>query len=112
MIHPTFRDINRLLVKLFKFGKNDPTRNSFVKYYMSLLEIKYFNALINNSQLFDQPIKIKQEEEYEKFAKMSRNDGYTKEKSIDYSYHQNYYKLIGIDLSNQLNTNILQQLVS
>ena len=40
MIHPTFRDINRRLVKLSKFGKNNPTRNSFIKHYMSLLEIK------------------------------------------------------------------------
>ena len=29
---------------------------------------------------------------------------------LDYLYHQNYYKLIGIDLSRQANTNILQQI--
>ena len=27
-----------------------------------------------------------------------------------YSYHQNYYELIGIDLSRQTNTSILQQI--
>lgn len=71
MIHPTFRDINRRLVKLSKFGKNNPTRNSFFKHYMSLLEIKQFNALINNSQFFDQAVKFRQEEKYEKFVKIS-----------------------------------------
>ena len=29
---------------------------------------------------------------------------------LDYLYHQNYYKLIGIDLLRQANTNILQQI--
>ena len=29
---------------------------------------------------------------------------------LDYLYHQNYYKLIGIDLSRRANTNILQQI--
>ena len=58
MIDPTFRDINRLFVLSFKDGGNDPTRNSFVKYYMPLVKIKDVNALIDNKRLFDQPIKI------------------------------------------------------
>ena len=29
---------------------------------------------------------------------------------LDYFYHQNYYKLIGIDLSRQMNTSIPQQI--
>ena len=29
---------------------------------------------------------------------------------LDYSYHQNYYKIIGIDLSRQANTSIPQQI--
>ena len=41
---------------------------------------------------------------------MSRNDDYTTENLLDYSYHQNFYKLISIDLSRQVNTNIPQQL--
>ena len=40
---------------------------------------------------------------------MSRNDDYTKINLLDFSYSQNYYKLIGIDLSRQTNTNIPQQ---
>ena len=33
MIDPTFRNINKLFVLLFKNGDNNPTRNSFDKYY-------------------------------------------------------------------------------
>ena len=41
---------------------------------------------------------------------MPRNDDYTKINLLDFSYSQNYYKLIGIDLSRQTNTNIPQQI--
>ena len=42
--------------------------------------------------------------------KMSRNDDYTTGNLLDYLYHQDYYKLIGIDLSRQTNTSIPQQI--
>ena len=48
MIDPTFRNINGLSVLSFKNGDNDPTRNSFMKYYMSLVKTKDFSALIQN----------------------------------------------------------------
>ena len=48
LIDPTFININRLFVLSFKNGDNDPTRDSFKKYYMSLVEIKDFNVLIDN----------------------------------------------------------------
>ena len=48
LIDPAFRNINRLFVLLFKNGANDPTRDFFDKYYMLLVEIKDFNALIDN----------------------------------------------------------------
>ena len=41
---------------------------------------------------------------------MSRNDDYTTGNLSDFSYHQNYYKIIGVDLSRQINMNILQQI--
>ena len=40
---------------------------------------------------------------------MSRYNDYTTGNVLDYLYHQNYYKLIGIDLSRQANTSIPQQ---
>ena len=43
---------------------------------------------------------------------MSRNDDNTTENLLDYLYHQNYYKLIGKDLSRQTNASIPQQINS
>ena len=40
LIDPAFRNINRFFVLSFKNGNNDPTRNSFDKYYMPLVEKK------------------------------------------------------------------------
>ena len=39
---------------------------------------------------------------------MSRNDDYTTANLLNYLYHQTYYKLIGIDVSRQINTSIPQ----
>ena len=61
------------------------------------------------SYFFDQPLKSKQEA-YEELIKLSRNDNYTTGNLLDFSYHQNYYKLIGIDLSRQTNMNIREQI--
>ena len=49
LIDPTLRNNNRSLVLSFKIGVDDPTRYSFDEYYMPLVEIKYFNALIDNN---------------------------------------------------------------
>ena len=40
---PTFRNINNLFVLSFKDGNDHPTRDSFNKYYVPLVEIKDFN---------------------------------------------------------------------
>ena len=93
MIDPTFKNINRLFVLSFKNGNDDPTKNYFDEYYMSLVENKNFNALIEKKQFFDQLVKNKQEA-YGKLVKMSRNDNYTTVNLLDYLYHQKYYKLM------------------
>ena len=62
---------------------------------------------INN--FFYQPVKNKQEV-YEKLTKISQNDDYTTGNLLAFSYHQNYYKLIGIDLSRQTNISIPHQI--
>ena len=76
---------------------------------MPLVEIKDLNALISNKPFFDQPGKNKQET-YEKPIEMSKNDDYTTGNLLNYLHYQKYYKLIGIDLSRQTNTSILQQI--
>ena len=102
LIDPTFRNVNRLFVLSLRNGNDGPTRDFFYIYYMPLVEIKDFNALINNNPLFDQPVTNKPEA-YEKVIEMSRNDDCTTGNLLDYLYHQNYYKLTGIDLSRQTN---------
>ena len=54
-----------MFVISFKNGDNDPTKNSFQKYYIPLVEIKAFDALIDYKQFFDQLAKDRQEA-YEK----------------------------------------------
>ena len=60
------------------------------------------------NHFFEQPVKTKQDA-YEKLVEMARNNN-TTGNLLDYLYHQNYYKVIGIDLSRQTNTSILQQI--
>ena len=61
LMDPTFWNIDRLFVLSFKNGNDDPTRDSFDKYYMPLVEIKDFNAFIDNKEFFNHPLKNKQE---------------------------------------------------
>ena len=92
------------------FGFEDVfSRNSFDSYYMPLIETKNFNVIIGNKPCFDKLMKSKQEA-YKKLVEICRNNSYTTENLFYYSYHQNYYELIGIDLSRQTNTSILQQI--
>ena len=81
---PTFRNINRLFVLSFKNGNDDLARNSFDKYYMPLVEIKDFNALVDKKTFFDQPVKNKQEA-YEKLVEVSRNNDYTTGNLLDFN---------------------------
>ena len=71
MIDPTIRKVNKLFILLIKNDDNDPTRNSSADYYLCLIEIKYFNAVINSKPFFDQPIKNKLEA-YKKFFKCQK----------------------------------------
>ena len=65
---------------------------------MPLVELKDSNALIDSKPFFDQTGKNKQEA-HEKLVEISRNNDYTTGNLLDYLYHKNYYKLIGVDLS-------------
>ena len=62
-----------MLVLSFKNGNDVHTKHSFDEYYMQQVEIKGFNALIDNKAFFNQPVENKQEL-YDKLVKMSRNN--------------------------------------
>ena len=109
MIDLTFRNISRLLFISFKNVDNDSARNYFGKYYIPLVEMEGFEALIGSKPFFDQSVKIKQEA-YEKLFKMSRSNNYTIINLLHYTFYQDCYKLIGIDLSGQTNITIRQQI--
>ena len=55
MTDPTFRNINRFFVLSFKNGGDDPTRDSFDKYYIPLSEITNLNGLIDNNPFLINP---------------------------------------------------------
>ena len=106
----TFRNINRLFVLLFKNSNDDPTIDSFNQYYMPLVEIKDFNALIDNKPFFDQPVKSKQEE-YEKLIEMSRNNEYTTGKLLDICIIKNIINLLVLSNQNKKVQVFLQNLI-
>ena len=98
-----------MFVFSFKNGNDDSMRDSFHKYYILLVEMKDFNASIDNKRFIDQTVKNKKEER-EKLVEMSKNDHYPTGNLLHYLYHQIYRKLISIDLSRQANTSIRQQI--
>ena len=57
-MYQTFSYINNLFLLSFKNGDEDPTRNYVNEYFISLVEINDFNALIDNKLFFDQLVKI------------------------------------------------------
>ena len=81
LVDPVFRNVNRLFALLFKNDNDNATIDSLDKYYMRLVEIKDFNALIDNKPFFDQPVENKQEA-YENLIEISRNNASTKMKFI------------------------------
>ena len=54
LVEPSFQGVNRLFI--LAFG-NDTQRTSAKGYYLSNVEIKDYNVMINGENFFDQPIK-------------------------------------------------------
>ena len=95
---PTLRNINRFFLFSLKNGGNDPKRDSYDRYYMRLVEIRDFTVLIDNNPIFDQPVQNKREA-HKKLVKISKINDYVIGNILNYLQHQNYYRLISIDLS-------------
>ena len=75
---------------------------------MPTVEIKDYNILIDNKSFFDIPIKNK-EEAYEKTMEMSKNNDYATDNLVVYVYFSKHYRLVIIDLSNQIEFERLMQ---
>ena len=86
---------------------------SYSKYYVPNVQIKDFNVLIDGKRFFDMPIK-NVVETYEQIIEMWRNNDYTTGNLLDYEYFSKYYKLIAVDLREQieLGTHDLKQQIN
>ena len=97
LIEPSFQGVNRLLVLAFE---NDEQRTSSKRYYISNVEIKDYNVMIDGKSFFDEPLNnmIKT---YENIRKITIGQGhdYTTGCLLDYTYFKKYNKMIAIDLS-------------
>ena len=110
LIDPTFSNVNRLFVPSFE---NEDDRTSYYKYYVSSVEIKDYNVLIDGNAFFELPIK-NIEETCEKITQITDHSGYyTRGNLLDYEYFKEHYKFIAIDLTKQIeleNKDIKQQI--
>ena len=81
LIDPAFPNVNRKFVLAYQNAEN---RQSFSKFYLSLVMIKDFNVIIDKLAFFDLPIKT--EEEADEKIIDSKNDEYTTGNLLDYDY--------------------------
>ena len=86
LIDPTFTNVNRLFVLLFTRNNASDNRNSFSRYYIPNVEIKYFNVLIDGKCFFDLQVKI--EEAFQKIMDISNNNDYITGNLLDFAYFQ------------------------
>ena len=99
LVEPSFQGVNRLFVLAFE---NDDDRTSDDKYYLSTVEMKDYNIMINGENFFDQPIKSNKVT-YESIRKIAtgQGDDYVTGCLLDYSYFADTYKVTAVDLSKQ-----------
>ena len=99
LVEPSFQGVNRLFVLAFE---NDEQRAVHSGYYLSNVEIKDYDVMINPENFFDQPIK-NNKVTYKNIRKIATGQGndYTTGCLLDYLYFKGNYKLITGDLSKQ-----------
>ena len=111
LIDPSFQGVNRLFVLSILDGT---IRAGNRRYFLPVLKIKDYNAVIDEKKLFDQPVKSdKRTYDIKKIATAQGND-YTVGCLLDYLYFKDHYKIIVIDLSKQqaldANPKVIQQI--
>ena len=87
---------------MFYHLKNNGGRTRYTRYYLSLVEIKEYNVMIDGQNFSDQPVK-KNLITYDNIRKIttSQGDDHTTSCLLDYPYFENCYKMIAIDLIKQ-----------
>ena len=99
LIEPRIQGVNRLIVLAFE---DDAQRTSNKRYYLSNVEIKDYNVMIDGKNFFDQPVK-NNKVTYGNIRKIAtgQGDDYTTGCLLDYIYFKNYCKMIAVNLSKQ-----------
>ena len=99
MVEPIFQGVNRLFVLAYE---NVTQITSAKGYYLSNVEIKDYDIMINGENFFDQPIKDNKVT-YGNISKICTGSGddYACALLLDYSYVKDIYKMIAVDLSKQ-----------
>ena len=85
---------------------NQATRNGQQKYYLSRIDLKKYNVIIDGRNFYDNPIES-HIEKYRELKKVTigKGDDYTTGSLLDYDYFKNLYKLVAVDLSKQKELN-------
>ena len=75
--------------------KDEDGRENHRKYYLSTVEIKDYNVMIDGRNIFDQPIKndLKKYDNIREIV-IGQGDDYATAWLLDYPYFERYYKLI------------------
>ena len=77
--------------------RNIIAKDSFLRYYILLVEIKDFNVLIDNRPFFDHPLKKQTRIVWKTYWDVKKWRLYTTGNLLNYLHNQNNYKLIGIE---------------
>ena len=99
LINPSFQGVSRPFVLSFE---NENDRTSHLTYYVLKVKIKDYNIIIDGKNFFDQAIDS-MAKTYENIRKIAigYRDDYTTGYLLDYTYFEDHYKMIAIDLSKQ-----------
>ena len=77
-------------------------RDNHQRYYLSRVDIKDYNAIIDGRNFYDNNINSDVEKYTElKKVMIGKGDDYTTGSLLDYDYFKKHYKLVAIDLSKQ-----------
>ena len=100
LVEPGFPGVNRLFVLAFE---NNTQRTSATGYYLSNVELKEYNIMINGENVFDQSVK-NEKVIYENIRKIatSRGDVCTIGRLLDCPYFKDSFQIIAADLRKQL----------
>ena len=96
-LDPSFQDVNRLFLMAYsRADNNQATRNGQQKYYLSRIDLKKYNVIIDGRNFYDNPI----ESDIEKYTELKKIT-IGKKSLLDYDYFKKNYKLVAVDLSKQ-----------